>query len=59
MRTLDCDYLKKFFSGEKVDAMQKYTVRDDEFYIYIPYVGKETRFILLFDRRNSYGKLGS
>jgi hypothetical protein len=58
-RTLDCDYLKKFFSGENVDALQKYTIRDDQFYIYIPYVGKDARFVLLFDRRNSYGKLGS
>jgi hypothetical protein len=58
-RNLDCDYLTKFFSGEKVDVLQKYTVRDDQFYIYIPFKGKEARFVLLFDRRNSYGKLGS
>lgn len=58
-RNLDCDYLTRFFSGEKVDNLQKYTVRDDQFYIYIPYIGKEARFVLLFDRRNSYGKLGS
>ncbi|HEY2113865.1 MAG TPA: hypothetical protein VGJ51_02165 [Candidatus Angelobacter sp.] len=55
----DCDYLKRFFSGEKVDALQKYTVRDDQFYIYIPYTGKESRFVLLFERSNSYGKIGS
>ena len=58
-RNLDCDYLTRFFSGEKVDNLQKYTVRDDQFYIYIPYIGNEARFVLLFDRRNSYGKLGS
>lgn len=58
-QNLDCDYLMRFFSGEKVDVLQKYTVRNDQFYIYIPFVGKEARFILLFDRRNSYGKLGS
>jgi hypothetical protein len=56
---LDCDYLKRFFSGEKTDILQKYTVRDDEFYIYMPYAGKDTRFMLLFNRRNEYGKLGS
>jgi hypothetical protein len=56
---LDCDYLTKFFSGEKVDILRKYTVRDDQFYIYIPYSGKESRFVLLFNRSNSYGKLGS
>jgi hypothetical protein len=56
---LDCDYLARFFSGEKVENLQKYTFRDDQFYIYIPYTGKETRFVLLFDRRNSYGKMGS
>ena len=55
----DCDYLKRFFSGEKVDALQKYTVRDDQFYIYIPYTGKDSRFVLLFERTNSYGKIGS
>jgi hypothetical protein len=55
----DCDYLTKFFAGEKVDILQKYTFRSDQFYIYIPYTGKETRFVLLFERSNSYGKLGS
>jgi len=58
-RNLDCDYLTKFFSGEKVDILRKYTVRDDQFYIYIPYSGRESRFVLLFNRSNSYGKLGS
>jgi len=56
---IDCDYLKKFFSGEQVETLQQYTVRDDQFYIYIPFVGKESRFVLLFDRTNRYGKLGS
>jgi hypothetical protein len=58
-QNLDCDYLTRFFSGEKVDVFQKYTVRDDQFYIYIPFAGREARFVLLFDRRNSYGKVGS
>lgn len=58
-RNLDCDYLTGFFSGEKADVLQKYTIRDDQFYIYIPFTGKEARYVLLFDRRNSYGKIGS
>jgi hypothetical protein len=58
-QNLDCEYLTRFFSGEKVDIQQKYTLREDQFYIYIPYIGNEARFVLLFDRRNSYGKLGS
>jgi hypothetical protein len=58
-RNLDCEYLTRFFSGEKVDILQKYSLRNDEFYIYIPFTGNESRFVLLFDRRNSYGKLGS
>ncbi len=58
-QNLDCEYLTRFFSGEKVDILQKYTLRDDQFYIYIPFIGNETRFVLLFDRRNSYGKFGS
>jgi hypothetical protein len=56
---VDCEYLTKFFSGQNADVFQKYTIRDDQFYIYIPFVGKESRFVLLFDRRNSYGKIGS
>ncbi len=58
-QNLDCEYLTKFFSGERVDILQKYTLRDDQFYIYMPFIGNEARFVLLFDRRNSYGKLGS
>lgn len=46
-RNLDCDYLTRFFSGERVDILQKYTVRDDQFYIYIPFTGNEARFVLL------------
>lgn len=58
-KNLDCDYLTKFFTGENVDTLQKYTVRDDEFYIYMPFTAKPARFVLLFERRNSYGKVGS
>jgi hypothetical protein len=58
-KDLDCDYLTKFFSGERVDVFQKYTIRDDQFYIYIPFVGNESRFVLMFYRTNSYGKIGS
>lgn len=58
-QNLDCEYLTRFFSGAKVEMLQKYTLRDNQFYIYMPFVGNEARFVLLFDRRNSYGKLGS
>jgi hypothetical protein len=58
-KNLDCEYLTKFFSGEKVDILQQYTVGDDQFYIYMPFSGTESRFVLLFERRNSYGKIGS
>lgn len=58
-KDFDCDYLRKFFSNEKVDVLQKYSLRSEEFYIYVPYVGKNSRFILLFDRTNRYGKVGS
>jgi hypothetical protein len=58
-QNLDCDYLTRFFSGEKVDVLQKYTIRNDQFYIYIPFTGKNARFVLLFSRQNSYGKIGS
>ncbi|HKR95172.1 MAG TPA: hypothetical protein VJW55_07420 [Candidatus Angelobacter sp.] len=58
-RNLDCDYLKRFFSGNQVDVLKKSTIRDSLFNIYIPYTGKDARFVLLFDSRNNYGKLGS
>ncbi|WP_428564936.1 MAG: hypothetical protein ACP59X_03115 [Solidesulfovibrio sp. DCME] len=56
---LDCEYLKRFFSGENVDSLQHFTFRDDQFYIYIPHTGNGSRFVLLFSRQNSYGKFGS
>ena len=56
---LDCDYLRTFFSGSNVSVLEKYTVRDDQFYIYIPFIGEKARFVLLFSLTNSYGKLGS
>ncbi len=58
-QNLDCDYLTRFFSGEKADIQQKYTFRSDQFYIYIPFTGKDARFVLLFSSQNSYGKIGS
>jgi len=58
-QNLDCDYLTKFFSGALADVLQKYTMRNDQFYIYIPVVEKDARFVLLFARQNSYGKIGS
>ncbi|HXX02126.1 MAG TPA: hypothetical protein VEJ00_12995 [Candidatus Acidoferrales bacterium] len=58
-KNLDCEYLTNFFSGANVGVLQKYTLREDQFYIYIPFVGKEARFVLLFQRQNSYGKIGS
>ena len=59
MQEIDCNYLARFFSGEKADVLQKYTIRNDQFYIYIPVTGNEARFVLLFARQNSYGKIGS
>ena len=58
-KDFDCDYLKGFFSGQMKEALQKYSMRDEQFYIYIPFIGKNSRFVLLFERRNSYGKIGS
>jgi hypothetical protein len=58
-RNVDCDYLTRFFSGANVEVLRKYTFREDQFYIYIPFTGKEARFVLLFQSRNSYGKIGS
>ncbi|MGA2965686.1 MAG: hypothetical protein ABSD64_05690 [Terriglobales bacterium] len=58
-KNLDCDYLTRFFSIENVDILQKYTIRDDQFYIYIPFTGTDARFVLLFARQTSYGKIGS
>jgi len=55
----DCEYLASFFSGRKGAIMQKYSVRGDDFFIYVPVEGKEALFVLLFERRNNYGKIGS
>lgn len=33
-QNLDCEYLTRFFSGVRVDALQEYTVRDEQFYIH-------------------------
>lgn len=56
---LDCEYLAGFFSGKSVNELEKYTIRDDQFYIFIPVTRSQARFVLLFNRENSYGKLGS
>lgn len=56
---IDCDYLAKFFSGENVAILRKYTIRDDRFYFYVPVTTSDSRFVLLFERWNSYGKIGS
>jgi hypothetical protein len=55
----DCEYLRRFFSGGNAEVLEKYHLRDDQFYFYVPFVGKESRYVLLFERRNSYGKVGS
>jgi len=55
---LDCDYLKEFFSGTKVDILQKHTANEG-FSIYFPVIGNESRFVLLFAHKHHYGKIGS
>jgi hypothetical protein len=57
-QNLDCDYLNMFFSGTKVDVLQKST-DTNSFFIYIPVASEESRYVLLFERRNHYGKFGS
>ena len=56
---IDCDYLNKFFAGASVDILRKYTMRNDRFYFYVPVSTSDSRFVLLFERWNSYGKIGS
>jgi hypothetical protein len=55
----DCDYLTRFFTGSDVGTLQKCVWREDQFFIYVPYVGKGARFVALFGKRNRYGKIGS
>ncbi len=55
---LDCDYLKEFFSGTKVDVLEKHTAGKD-FSIYFPVIGNESRFVLLFSHKTRFGKFGS
>jgi hypothetical protein len=40
-QNLDCEYLTRFFSGERIGILEKYTIREDQFYIYVPVVGNE------------------
>jgi hypothetical protein len=56
---MDCDYLNGFFAGENVDILRKYTMRDDRFYFHVLVNTTDSRFVLLFERWNSYGKIGS
>lgn len=58
---LDCEYLKDFFSGKKMDPLRKFIRDDDSFFIYMPFQSEEakSRFILLFGREQHYGKYGS
>ena len=39
--------------------VQKYTFRDDNFYIYIPVSAPGSRYVLLFQRFSGHGKMGS
>ncbi len=47
----DCDFLRRFFSGDKVEVLKKYTIRDNQFYIYIPFAGKESLFCPIVQSR--------
>lgn len=56
---IDCAYLKSFFEGQETSIMQKLTIDDDQFYIYVPFVMENNRrFVLLFNKHNRYGSLG-
>jgi hypothetical protein len=58
-KELDCAYLTDFFSGKKAEILTHLTRRDDDFSIYLPFEQAGARFVLLFSKRQSYGKLGS
>lgn len=53
----DCEFLNSFFSGEPAETLQHGS--DNDFKIYVPIKGKETRFVLLFSQRDTFGKIGS
>ncbi len=57
-RSVDCDYLSRFFDGQKSDVLEKISDRDS-YRIYFPEERDGMRFVLLFGRTQSYGKLGS
>lgn len=58
-KEVDCDYLKAFFDGKNVKSKSDYTLKDDMFYVYLPVVTSAGRIVLLFDKQNHYGKVGS
>jgi hypothetical protein len=55
----DCQYLKDFFSGKQPPKLSSFSRSSGTFYIYYPVETGKRRFILLLERNNSYGKLGS
>ena len=55
LEKVDCDYLNRFFRGENIAAIQETTLREDRYYIEI--LTNSSRYVLLFESWNSYGKI--
>ncbi len=56
---IDCDYLKDVFSGKSRDPKTYFDRKRDELRLYFPVETAGTKAVLLFNRSQRYGKLGS
>ncbi len=55
----DCEYLKAFLGGKDQPVLKHIDRSSDDFYLYYPVVTEGARFVLLLERHQRYGKLGS
>lgn len=53
----DCSYLDKVFA----DGFSEHHLwnRDDEYKLYVPFISKDVKFVLIFSKYDRYGKIGS
>jgi len=58
-KSIDCDYLKSFFSGNSAEILQRNTRRNDMFWIYFPFERGGSKFVFMFKKHQNYGKIGS
>jgi hypothetical protein len=53
----DCDYLEKIFTGQTTDT--HFWTENNDYKLYFPFDKKNKKFILLFNKYQRHGKVGS